>query len=84
MNIESELNYLKAKQEATEAIHAALLSVYVRLMPDPDAILAVLRTAFAPDAAPSANMDLLIQQYLQDAIDRIERLVRFGNEEPPG
>jgi hypothetical protein len=81
MDLQSQINYLKAKQAASEAVHAVFIGVMIKLWPlDRRAFFDAVRGSFssqasAGDLQSANNIKLACDQYVLDALDRVEEFV---------
>jgi hypothetical protein len=82
-DLQDQINALTAKMEASDAVHTTFIGLMLRLMPGYERkIFEEVRKSIssgvsvAGDAQAAENWKLLSEQYVNDAIDRIEKLVR--------
>jgi hypothetical protein len=80
--LQDQINTLTAKMEASDAMHTAFIGLMLRLMPAYERkIFEEVRKSISSqvsgaDASAAENLKLLSEQYVNDAVGRIERLVR--------
>ena len=78
VDLQEQINVLKIKLEAAEAIHAVLIGMIIRVLPlKSDEFLEQVRksvrvSASAPNSAVAEDAKMLAEQYAQEAVDKIE------------
>ncbi|WP_028346063.1 hypothetical protein [Bradyrhizobium murdochi] len=86
MNVESEIKDLKTRLEATEAVHALLIGALARIVVSPagftaDELMRGVRESISTrtngnDPALVERMQLLSEQYVEDAIYLVEHCMK--------
>ena len=77
-DLQAQINVLKIKLEAAEAIHAVLIGMIIRFLPvKSDKFLEQVRksirvSASAPTSTAAEDAKMLHEQYEQEAVDKIE------------
>ena len=77
-DLQEQINVLKIKLEAAEAIHAVLIGMIIRFLPvKSDNFLEQVRksihvSASAPTSTAAEGAKILAEQYAQEALDKIE------------
>lgn len=80
MTFEDELIDLKAKQAATDAVLTSLLAVLLAKNENASVILSAVRTdlnvqAKKKDGSDALTLQLQVEEYIQQLVDRIEKLL---------
>ncbi|MGY3233365.1 flagellar biosynthesis/type III secretory pathway M-ring protein FliF/YscJ [Bradyrhizobium sp. USDA 4448] len=81
VDIQTQLNFLKAKFEATAAVHAALITALMKASPFSEDLLEAVRqsvtaNATGGDAVSVQNHQFAAEQFIQDELDRIRKIYR--------
>lgn len=81
MDIQTQFNFLKAKYEATSAVHMALIAALMKATSSTEELLeavrqSVIATASGADPIAAQNQQFAAEQFIEDELDRIRKLYR--------